>query len=71
MPKLFTVGQLTRHLRELHKCKFLEYWHVTRAIKKSNIKLERVGILRVIELADIPIIEAALVDAGYLVKKGK
>lgn len=67
--KLLTTGELTQHLRKSHRCQTLEQWQVTRTLRKANVPVKRLGRWRVFEMADVPLVEAALVEAGYLARK--
>ena len=68
--KLYTVGQVTRELRDRYNAP-LEIWQVQRVIKRMGIAVKRIGIYHVFDLGEIPLVESALIEAGYLAKKGK
>lgn len=68
MAKLYSVGELTKHFRQRHHAHALEQWHVLRVLRTLTIVVQRVGRWRVFDAGDLPIIEAALVEAGYLRK---
>jgi hypothetical protein len=69
---MLTIGQVATLLREKYRCPSLTEWHIRRTIRAGKCpEPQRVGRYRAFTDGDVAAMEAALIEAGWLPKRGK